>query len=130
MNSKRIGAFFIDYIITALIMNIPFFILVIIPMINKNIPGNNEIISRTLFSTFIALLYLLLRDLPNNCSIGKKLLKLRVVDSVTKEQATKTKKIVRNITWFLGPIEIIFFIITKKRIGDLIAKTDIVIIRK
>lgn len=127
MNSKRIGAFIIDYIITAFIMNIPFCILVMIPLIKGNVPSNNVIILRTLLSTSIALVYLILRDLPNKCSIGKKILKLKVIDSETGANAKKSKKILRNITWLFGPVEIIFFIITHKRIGDLIAKTDVVL---
>ena len=83
MNSKRIGAFFIDFIITAMIMNIPFWLLVIYPTIKGNQPS--DIILRTLLSTFIAFIYLILRDLPSKGSVGKRILKLKIINSETKE---------------------------------------------
>lgn len=71
MNTKRIGAFLIDFIITAMIMNIPFRILVIYPTIKGNQPS--DIIARTLISTLLAFSYLILRYLPKKGSIGKRL---------------------------------------------------------
>ena len=71
MNSKRIVAFIIDFIITAMIMNIPFRILVMYPTIKGNQPS--DIIVRTLISTLLAFSYLILRDLPKKGSIGKRL---------------------------------------------------------
>ena len=71
MESKRIGAFLIDFIITAMIMNIPFWILVIYPTIKGQQPS--DVILRTLISTLIAFLYLILRDLPSKGVIVKML---------------------------------------------------------
>jgi len=87
MNSKRIFAFLIDYLITALIMNFPFWFLIMIPLITRNAPPVNSIIVRALISTLIAFLYLILRDIPSKCSIGKRILKLTVIDSSTKKNA-------------------------------------------
>lgn len=124
MNSKRIGAFFIDFIITAMIMNIPFWLLVIYPTIKGNQPS--DIILRTLLSTFIAFIYLILRDLPSKGSVGKRILKLKIINSETKESATFSQRLLRNIPLLLNWIEIIIFIVSNKRIGDRIAKTDVV----
>lgn len=124
MDSKRIGAFLIDFIITAMIMNIPFWILVMYPTIKGQQPS--DVILRTLISTLIAFLYLILRDLPSKGSIGKRILKLKIINSETKKLATSKQKFLRNITWLLNWIEIITYIITKKRIGDRIAKTEVV----
>ncbi|MGI0518787.1 RDD family protein [Treponema denticola] len=124
MESKRIGAFLIDFIITAMIMNIPFWILVIYPTIKGQQPS--DVILRTLISTLIAFLYLILRDLPSKGSIGKRILKLKIINSETKKLATSKQRFLRNITWLLNWIEIIAYIITKKRIGDRIAKTEVV----
>ena len=124
MESKRIGAFLIDFIITAMIMNIPFWILVMYPTIKGQQPS--DVILRTLISTLIAFLYLILRDLPSKGSIGKRILKLKIINSETKELATSKQRFLRNITWLLNWIEIIAYIITKKRIGDRIAKTEVV----
>jgi len=124
MESKRIGAFLIDFIITAMIMNIPFWILVMYPTIKGQQPS--DVILRTLISTLIAFLYLILRDLPSKGSIGKRILKLKIINSETKKLATIKQRFLRNITWLLNWIEIIAYIITKKRIGDRIAKTEVV----
>lgn len=83
MKSKKICAFVIDFIITALIMEIPFFILVIFPVIQGNNPSN--IILKTLLSTLIAFQYLVFSDMPKNGSIGKRILKIKVIDGTSKE---------------------------------------------
>lgn len=124
MDSKRIGAFFVDFIITAIIMNIPFMVLVMYPTIKGQQPS--DVILRTLISTLIAFLYLILRDLPKNASIGKRIFKLKIIDSKTKEEATLKQRFLRNIPLLLNWIEIITFVCSGKRIGDRLAKTDVV----
>lgn len=124
MDSKRIGAFFVDFIITAIIMDIPFMILVILPLVKGQQPS--DVILRTLISTLIAFLYLILRDLPKNASIGKRIFKLKIIDSKTKEEATLKQRFLRNLPLLLNWIEIITFVCSGKRIGDRLAKTDVV----
>ena len=124
MNSKRLAAFFVDFIITAVIMEIPFFILIIFPLIKGNSPSG--IVARTLASTLIAFIYLFLRDLPAKGSIGKRIFKLKVIDSETKELATAKQRLLRNIPLLLNWIEIIIFLVSNNRLGDRIAKTDVV----
>jgi uncharacterized RDD family membrane protein YckC len=124
MDSKRIGAFFVDFIITAIIMDIPFMILVILPLVKGQQPS--DVILRTLISTLIAWLYLILRDLPKNGSIGKRIFKLKIIDSKTNEAATLKQRFLRNIPLLLNWIEIITFVCSGKRIGDRLAKTDVV----
>ncbi|MBP5436555.1 MAG: RDD family protein [Treponema sp.] len=124
MDSKRIGAFFVDFIITAIIMNIPFMVLVMYPTIKGQQPS--DVILRTLISTLIAFLYLILRDLPKNASIGKRIFKLKIIDSKTKEEATLKQRFLRNLPLLLNWIEIITFVCSGKRIGDRLAKTDVV----
>lgn len=126
MNTKRILAFIIDFIITAIINNIPFWIMIMIPLIRGDRLPNSSIILRAIVSTLIAFLYLLLRDLPKSGSIGKMIMKLKIVDSETKEPASIGKRLLRNITWLLSWIDIIVYLAAKKRIGDMIAKTDVV----
>ena len=126
MNIKRILAFIIDFIITAIINNIPFWILIMIPLIRGDRLPNSSIILRAIVSTLIAFLYLLLRDLPKSGSVGKMIMKLKIVDSETKEPASIGKRLLRNITWLLSWVDIIVYLAAKKRIGDMIAKTDVV----
>lgn len=126
MDSKKIVAFFIDYIVVALIMVIFFFFLVMFPLISGNKMNTFQILSKTLISTYISILYLVLSDLPKNGSLGKKIMKLKIIDVNTKAEATIKQRFVRNIFWLLAPIEIIFYLFQKKRIGDIVAKTEIV----
>ena len=124
MKSKKIGALVIDFIITTLIMEIPFFILIILPLVQGNNPSN--IILKTLFSTLIAFQYLIFSDMPKNGSIGKRILKLKVIDATSKEAASSKQRFLRNITWLLNWIEVFFFLIKGKRIGDIISNTEVV----
>ena len=127
MDSKRLGAFIIDFIITALINNIPFFFLIILPSMQGNGPqAPDELMSRALIASMIAMLYLVFRDLPIGGSIGKMIMKLKVVDAETKTPVSAGRRILRNVTWLLSWIEIFAFLITKKRLGDRIAKTDVI----
>lgn len=126
MNVKRFLAFIIDFVITAIINNIPFWILIMIPLLRGHRLPSSSIIIRAMLSTLIAFLYLLLRDLPKNGSVGKMVMKLKVVDAKTKEPASIGKRLLRNVTWFLSWIEIIVYIAAKKRIGDMLAKTDVI----
>ena len=127
MESKRIGAFVIDFIIIALIYDIPFFILVMFPILQGNALAGNAIMTRTFISTFIAYILLVFKDIFKDGSIGKKIMKLKIIDSETKEPAPLGKRILRNVTWFLSWIEIIVYFVTYKRIGDRLAKTDVVL---
>jgi uncharacterized RDD family membrane protein YckC len=127
MDSKRLGAFIIDLVITALINNIPFFFLVIQPSLQGNDPKDPaELMSRAFIASLIAMLYLVFRDLPSSGSIGKMIMRLKVVDAETKAPVSAGRRILRNIPWLLNWIEIFAFIITRKRIGDRIAKTDVI----
>lgn len=126
MNVKRFLAFIIDFVITAIINNIPFWILIMIPLLRGHRLPSSSIILRAMLSTLIAFIYLLLRDLPKNGSVGKMIMKLKVVDAKTKGPASMGKRLLRNVTWFLSWIEIIVYLAAKKRIGDMLAKTDVV----
>ena len=127
MESKRIGAFVIDFIIIALIYDIPFFILVMFPILQGNALAGNAIMTRTFISTFIAYILLVFKDIFKDGSIGKKIMKLKIIDSETNESTSLGKRILRNVTWFLSWIEIIVYFVTYKRIGDRLAKTDVVL---
>ena len=54
------------------------------------------------------------------------MMKLKIMNTKTKEKASLTKRILRNITWFLGFVEIIILLATGKRIGDRLAGTEVV----
>ena len=63
-------------------------------------------------------------------SIGKKLMKLYVVRSDTEEPCTYGRSVLRNMTYLLGIFDLIFLIgPTKRRLGDRLAKTKVVMKR-
>lgn len=127
MDSKRFAAISIDLVITALINNIPFFFLVVQPSMQGNDPKDPaELMSRAFIASLIAILYLVFRDLPSGGSIGKMIMRLKVVDAETKAPVSAGRRILRNIPWLLNWVEIFAFIITRKRIGDRIAKTGVI----
>lgn len=126
MNMKRILSFIIDFVIIAIIYEIPFVILVLVPSIQGKFTSVQAIFIRILISTFVAYLLMVFKDIFKDGSVGKKIMKLTIVDSGTKKPASIGKRILRNVTWFLSWIEIIVYLAAKKRIGDMLAKTDVV----
>ncbi len=73
------------------------------------------------------IVYPLFKDLIfKNASIGKKLFKLHIVDS-KNEVPRKSKMILRNITFFIAPIEILLILLNNGiRLGDIIADTKVI----
>lgn len=127
MEYTRLIAVFIDFLIAACINTIPFTLLVMLPMVQTNGQMESpELMGRALIASLIAMLYLVFRDIPSGGSIGKKVMKLKVVDAETQGPVSTGRRILRNVTWLLSWIEIFAYLITKKRIGDRIAKTDII----
>ena len=59
-------------------------------------------------------------------SIGKRILKLKIIDKNTGSEANFVKRLIRNITWLLGPTEIVVYLICKERLGDKIAGTHVI----
>ena len=125
MNTKRIVAGIFDFFIIALIYEIPFVIFIMLPLITGQI-SSDIVIKRALYCTLFALLLLIFKDIFKNGSIGKRIMKLEIIDSKTQEKALLTKRILRNVTWVLSFIEVIFRIASDKRIGDRIAGTEVV----
>lgn len=126
MNSKRIGAFFIDFVIIALIYEIPFFLFVMLPLIQGKGASTGFVLPRSLLCVFFAYLLLVFKDAFKCGSIGKKILKLTIIDTRNKQKASVGKRILRNITWIFSWIEFIVYAASGKRIGDMLAKTDVV----
>ena len=127
MDSKRFTAFFIDFLITAMINNIPFMILIILPSMQRGRPmAPQDTVIRAFLSSLLGMLYRVFRYLPSCGSIGKMAMKLKIVDAETGEPVSAGRRILRNIPWLLNWIEILTFVFTKKRIGDRIARTDVV----
>jgi len=125
MNTKRIAAGFIDFLIAALIQSFLMFFFIMKPLMTQQIEAD-EIILINLQITYISMIYMVIRDLLGSRSIGKRIIKLKIVNIDSKDQVSFSKLFLRNITWLLGPIEIIVYFIYGSRIGDKIAKTSVV----
>ena len=124
MENKRIIAFIIDFFITSIIQSFLIILFVMTNIISQQI-DIPTISIRVLVITYISLLYMIIKDCIGLKSIGKRIMKLKIIDVETKQWASFYQRLFRNITWLLGPIEIIYYLFYKKRLGDLIAKTEI-----
>lgn len=127
MKNKRLIAGAIDFFIAGVIQSILMTFFILKPLRAQQIEPNQVIILNLLLS-IISLSYLIFRDILGKRSIGKRVLKLKIVDIESNETASFTARLLRNITWFLGPIEIFVLLSTGKRIGDRMAKTNIEVI--
>jgi uncharacterized RDD family membrane protein YckC len=126
MNTKRIYAWIIDFIITCVIQTVLMILFLIKPLLGNMENANIfNIMARQLTITYCSVVYLIIRDIIGNKSLGKRILKLKIVDKVNGNEANFIKKLVRNITWLLGPVDIIVYLITKERIGDKITGTNV-----
>jgi len=125
MESRRALEFFIDFLITALIQNFLFMFFIILPLTQNRI-ANGSVILRAFIITFFSIQYMVFRDAFPRCSVGKVITKLCVIDDETGKKAGVGKRILRNIFWMLGPVELIVFLACEKRLGDMVAKTTVV----
>ncbi len=76
---------------------------------------------------YIVIIMFLLRDIFFiNGSLGKRIIKLKIVNYPDQSQVKWIKRIFRNVTTIIWPIEGVILLIAKKRIGDMIVKTDVI----
>ena len=126
MNTKRIYAGIIDFVIVCIIQTILMMLFLINPLL-KN--GGNiilfNIMARQLTITYCSMIYFIIRDIIGKKSIGKRIIKLKIVNKNNENEANVMKRFIRNITWLLGPVDIIVYLITQERLGDKIAGTNI-----
>ena len=59
-------------------------------------------------------------------SLGKRLLGLTIVDIETKHNISVYRRIARNITLFVLPVEVGFLLEKNLRSGDILAKTEVI----
>ncbi|TCM95704.1 putative RDD family membrane protein YckC [Paenibacillus sp. BK033] len=127
MKRNRLLAFFIDYILVLLIF-VPISIL-----INLNSTEEN---SNRPFEIFYPLLFLVLfvfynRDLIDGRSIGKRIVGIGVRDQSNVQHTPGIIRLFfRNVLLILWPLELLFFIITGRRLGDRLLKTKVVELKK
>ena len=127
MNMKRIYAGGIDFLITCLIQTLLMAMFLIRPLL-----GNMEsidvfsIMVRQLTITYCSMTFMVVRDIIGKKSIGKIIFKQKIIDKNNGNEIKFVKRFLRNITWLLGPIDIIIFLVSKNRLGDIIAGTSVI----
>lgn len=118
VNARRIIAAGFDFYIICIMIVLLSYVLVFI----------TSDISFLIFCICFVLTYVLILFRDNffgNASIGKKLLKIKVV-KVNGEKINLITSLKRNILFFLWPVEILLIITDNKRLGDMWAKTIVV----
>ncbi len=109
---KRIVGFAIDLMVVGLLGVIIGFVLVDTGIIDSNL------------AAIILLLIFLLRDLYNKSgSLGKKVIGIKIIEI---GEYYILRKVLRNFTSIIWPIEGIILIFIKKRLGDILAGTSVV----
>ena len=124
MNNKRIYAGIIDFLITCTIQTVLMGLFLIRPLLN-NIDTFN-FMARHFVITYCSWSYLIIRDIIGKKSIGKRIFKLKIINKGNNSETNSIKRFLRNVTWLLGPIDIIVFLISKERLGDKIIGTNVV----
>lgn len=127
MPVKRELAFFIDAIITSLIESVLLMYFIVYPALSGKAAVGRHIMLKALGVTYLSVCYLIFRDAPLHGSLGKRIMKLKIISADTKKDATLSQRILRNIFWVLGPVEIIMYLFLGKRLGDMAAKTEVVL---
>ena len=122
---KRIIAGFIDYLIACSIQAILVMFFLIMPLLESGNNGDINPIIRVFIISYCSMSFLLIRDIIGKRSIGKIIMKLKIVNKNDGNDSNLSKRFLRNLTWLLGPLDIITFLITKERLGDKIFGTNV-----
>jgi uncharacterized RDD family membrane protein YckC len=121
---KRYIAGLIDWMITAAIQVILTFIFIGYFLQSAKLPINSVIVI-VLKITLLSLIYMIIRDNLGKKSIGKRLMKLSIYDFRSNNTASAKQRLLRNVTWLLGLIEVIILLVSGSRLGDKLAKTKV-----
>tara|TARA_R110001599_G_scaffold136296_1_gene314675 strand:+ start:19461 stop:19757 length:297 start_codon:yes stop_codon:yes gene_type:complete len=80
------------------------------------------------YAHWVALAYFLLKDsLPNGQSIGKRILGIAVIGTVTYQNCKWWQSALRNLVLMvLLPVEILFVLLNNRRLGDALVSTMVI----
>lgn len=116
MISKRFAAFIIDLLIIAFICSLMYFL---------TQTHKSQILLQ--INSAIMITLLLCKDCINGQSIGKRIMKLQVIDKSADNKVSNLSLIVRNIFLVFWIVEVLVLLISReKRLGDFVAKTKVI----
>ena len=124
--NKRLKSMYLD-LLYILVIFFPWIIIISLPF--PFLPSKFEYLSFSIsfIEGVIVILTVLNKDLCNGRSIAKRVLGYQIIDIKTNEVASDFKCMLRNITFIIFPVEVIFTLLkNKRRIGDLIAGTKLI----
>lgn len=116
---QRIVAAYIDFMLICLISS----------LLTYFISFNEEqlsVFSAMVYFISFFLMYIFRDCVFKNASVGKKIMKLKVISDRTQEAMWKTALKRNALLFLLSPIEILLVIIYNERIGDKIAHTTVI----
>ncbi|WP_171652804.1 RDD family protein [Paenibacillus foliorum] len=125
----RLGAFFIDHLLFSIVTTIFYFLISwdIMTQSPMSVENFNKLRKLNYSVTAIALIITMFKDVVKGRSIGKRITNIAVIDRKRIDQVPSTwRLILRNITLLIWPVELIYFLISGKRIGDIIFNTEVV----
>lgn len=130
----RIAAFLIDHFIFCIVLLPVYFLLAGHILFDDSTMSTEQfsMLKRKLYLTIgLGVIIYLLKDIVNGRSIGKRLTNISVRDGANGVQVPPAwRLLLRNLTIFIWPVEIIILLLTGKRIGDFIFKTQVVSVQK
>ena len=120
---------FLSNVIDMLVVSLPYFIFVYV-YASLDYEAYSEAFHRMMnnimdYMEIVCLVYAVGRDAIFRDSIGKKICHL-TVQKVGGGKPSVFQLIIRNITFIIGSIEAALLMFDKKRIGDRLAKTEVV----
>ena len=99
MNSKRLIAGIIDFVIVGLIQSVLMLLFLIKPLMDGTL--NNEgfhFIIRQLTITYCSIGFLIIRDIIGKKSLGKIIMKLKIINKNDGKEVNSIKRFLRNLT--------------------------------
>jgi uncharacterized RDD family membrane protein YckC len=117
---KRILAFLIDWNLSA----IPTLLFTV--YLKTTEPTGIMIFLAFLFILLYPVIFVLRDVLCGGRSVAKRIFKLHVIDLHTNTLPSKKKLMIRNLFFFVYPVEAILLIINKQTLGDMVTETTVI----
>ena len=123
--NKRLLAFIIDFMLFMFA-----FMFISMFIIYDDYFLFNEQFDKNCYIAYVVCLIIIIvlfigKDMLKGQSLGKRIMKIKVV-TIKGESPRIWQCILRNLTFFIWPIEALLLLLDKRKIGDVLAKTIVV----